>query len=135
MLDYQSLKKEVHDLKDNARQSRETCEVPIDQPESPPTAKQLEKPPQHLNYLNGNESRRLARQLSKKCMAWWHSAQQRKPRSRARKPVQGYTTRWKCTRSGGMDIRQGPYSHTTQEETSQATSGKVSASPWSRSVP
>ena len=60
-LDLVVLKKEVHDLPDNVHKSRESCEVLISQPEAPLTAKQLEKPPQHLNCLNGKESRRLAR--------------------------------------------------------------------------
>ena len=131
IMDFQSLQKDVREWKEDARESHATREAPVAQSEAPPKFKQLEKQPRP-----NCSSRSLARAaLQAVCgMVAQHTATEaQKPcphrggnsnvtsRGTAHAVQQNGSARDPAARISGKD-------RTTQDETTQVSSGKVSAS-------
>ena len=137
ILDFQSLQKDVREWKEDARESHATRELPVARSEAPPKFKQLEKQPRP-----NCSSRSLARAaLQAVCgMVAQHTATEaQRPcphrggnsnvtsRGTAHAVQQNGSARDPAVRISGKD-------HTTQDETTQVSSGKVSVSPSSRNA-
>ncbi|CAE7941773.1 rnf217 [Symbiodinium necroappetens] len=115
ILDFQSLQKEVRELKEDTPESHATRESPVAQSEAPPKFKQLEKQPQPncssrslaraaLQAVYGMVAQCAATEAQRPCP---HRGGNSSVAEQRHSPCR--TTRWKRTRSGGTDIRQGPH--------------------------
>ncbi|CAE7570876.1 rnf217 [Symbiodinium microadriaticum] len=120
VLDFQSLQQEVRELKEDARESHATREAPVAQSEAPPKFKQLEKQPQPncssrsraaLQAVYGMVAQCAATEAQRPCP---HRGGNSSVAEQRHSPCR--TTKWKRTRSGGTDIRQGPH-HARRDNT------------------